>query len=170
MKSIIQKYCVNYIWHFTDRSNLESIKRCGGLLSYRELVSKGIAIASPGGNDWSHDADEIKGVDEYVHLCFCRSHPMLHIAQEDGRITNPIWLQIDKDVMLGPGVRFTPDVSNKAGVPVLDHGDAKAAIDFEVIYKRLDWSVPEIQQRRQLAEKSEILVPTKVPLNRIMNI
>lgn len=120
MKSIIQQYCITCIWHFTDRSNLESIKKYGGLLSYSELVRRGIDIPSPGGNDWSHDADKTKGMDEYVHLCFCRSHPMLHLAQEDGRITNPIWLQIDKDVILAPEVRFTTDVSNKAGVPILD--------------------------------------------------
>ena len=95
---------------------------------------------------------------------------MLYRAIEDGRIKDPIWLKVDKTIILNPDVRFTPDVSNKKGVPVLDHDAAKQEIDFEVIYTRMDWLDHDIQQRRQAAEKAEILVPNHVPLNRILNI
>jgi len=170
MQAMIQKYCIECVWHFTDKSNIESIKRLGGLFSFSELEKNGTLIPSPGGNVWSHDADKSQGMDKFVHLCFCRAHPMLFIAQEDGRITDPVWLQVDKDTILDPNVRFTPDVSNKVGVPILDHEAAKEQIDFEVIYKYTDWSDPEIQQRRQTAEKSEILVPQFVPIDKIRNI
>jgi hypothetical protein len=170
MKAMIKRYCINYIWHFTDQSNIESIKRLGGIFSLSELEKRDTLIPSPGGNDWSHDADKSKGMDKFVHLCFCCNHPMLYIAQNDGRIPNPVWLQVDKNILLDPDVRFTPDVSNKTGVPILDHDAAKEQIDFEVIYKRMDWKNPEIQQRRQIAEKSEILVPQVVPIEKIRNI
>jgi hypothetical protein len=170
MKTIILNYNIRWIWHFTDKSNLDSIKRHGGLFPLRELEKRGIVIPVPGGNEWSHDADKAKGLDAYVHLTFCASHPMLFRAKEDGRITDPIWLRIDKSIILDPDVRFTSDVSNKAGVSVLDHDEAKQKIDFEVLYTHMDWNVPEIQSRRQAAEKAEILVPNIVPLDNILNL
>src|SRR5216684_1267056 len=54
--------------HFTDRSNLVSLKK-HGLLSARELRRRGIA-ARFGGNQWSIDRDLATGMDAYVHLCF----------------------------------------------------------------------------------------------------
>jgi hypothetical protein len=136
----------------------------------RLLEERGIAIPAPGGNEWSHDADRYKGFDAYVHLTFCNSHPMLFRAKEDGRITDPTWLRIDKSIILDQDVRFTSDVSNKTGVSVLDHDEAKQIIDFKVLYTRMDWNVPEIQCRRQAAEKAEILVPNIVPLDKILNL
>lgn len=170
MRALIDKYCILCFWHFTDKSNLDSIRRHGGLFSLRELENRGIVIPVPGGNEWSHDADKAKGLDTYVHLAFCNSHPMLYRAIEDERITDPIWLRIDKSVIMGPKVQFTADVSNKSGVSVLDHDGAKQNIDFEVLYTRMDWKNPEIQKRRQTAEKAEILVPNIVPLNNILNL
>ena len=41
--------------------------------------------------------------------------------------------------------------------------------DFEVLYTRTNWSDPLIQQRLQMDEKCEILVPRPIPLNRIRN-
>jgi hypothetical protein len=39
-----------------------------------------------GGNQWSLDADQASGMDEFVHLCFMTGHPMLNHAINDGRI------------------------------------------------------------------------------------
>lgn len=170
MYQILRHYGVKWIWHFTDRSNIESIKKHGGLLSLKELNKRGIAIPSPGGNDWSHDADEQKGVHTFVHLCFLSDHPMLFVAQQDGRIKDPFWFKIDVDVMLHPDVRFSPDVSNKSGVPILDLEEAKNQLDFQVLFTRMNWGDPTIYHRRQMAEKSEILVPKIVPLDKILNL
>ncbi len=52
---------IRYLFHFTDRRNLPSIKETGGLFSYAKLKEMGIEIPAPGGNDWSHDADAYKG-------------------------------------------------------------------------------------------------------------
>jgi len=47
---------------------------------------------------------------------------------------------------------------------------ARAMIDFEVLYARTNWSDPQIQQRLQAAEKYEILVPRVIPLDLIRNL
>ncbi|MCX7255778.1 MAG: DarT ssDNA thymidine ADP-ribosyltransferase family protein [Polaromonas sp.] len=168
MKTIIQKYKFDGIWHFTDKSNIESIKNNNGLISFGELQRNNIAIPAPGGNEWSHEADIHKGVHEYVHLAFLDDHPMLYAAKQDGRIKNPIWLKIDSSVLLDTNVRFTNEVSNKAGVQLLTPDEAREQIDFEVLFTYMDWKNPEIQARRRLALKSEILIPRHIPLNKIL--
>ncbi|MBA3243069.1 MAG: DUF4433 domain-containing protein [Acidobacteria bacterium] len=63
----------SYFYHFTDTRNLASIAKYG-LLSLRQLSDRGIKVAAPGGNEWSHDADRHKGLDDHVHLCFMDEH------------------------------------------------------------------------------------------------
>jgi hypothetical protein len=168
MKFIIQKYSkFDGVWHFTDRSNLELIKE-HGLLSIAELERRGIQIPAPGGNEWSHDADKKKCLHEYVHLAFIDEHPMQYRAKEDGRIKNPIWLKIDVSVILMQNALFSADVSNKSGVSLLTAEQAATEIDFEVLFTYMDWRDPIIQDRRQNAKKSEILIPNMIPVDKIL--
>lgn len=168
MNTLLQQYGADGIWHFTDKSNIESVKQQRGLLSWGELQRRGVVVPSPGGNEWSHDADEFSGVDDYVHLAFLSDHPMQFVATQDGRIKEPIWLKIDLSVLLDQGVRYSNDVSNKAGVPILTPDEAKEQIDFEVLFTRTDWRDPDIQARRRAALKSEILVPRLIPIEKIL--
>jgi len=169
MEAVIKKYSIEAIWHFTDKANCDSIQEHGGLLSLRELEDRGIAVPKPGGNQLSHDLDRQKGLDKYVHLTFTQSHPMLFLAESEGRIADPIWLKVDASVLIDPRVRFSSDVSNKNRVNIIDHEEALRKLDFEVLFKYMDWSDPEIQVRRKAAEKSEILVPDTIPIDKIMD-
>ena len=168
MKTVIKRFKIRSLWHFTDKSNIKSIKASEGLLSLRELEQQDISILMPGGNDWRHDADRGKGLDEYVHLAFFNDHPMLFKARNEGRIPNPIWIKIDPSIMLEDGVRFSSDVSNKSGVEILDADEALEQIDFEVLFTRMDWNNKKINRRRQAAYKSEILVPKFVPISQFL--
>ena len=168
MKTILAKYNFDGIWHFTDRSNLDLIQEHGGLLSFGEIERHGIEIPVPGGNDWSHAADKMNGVHEYVHMAFIDDHPMLFRAKQEGRIPDPIWLKIKSSILTEDGVRFCSEVSNKSGAVILNAEDAKEEIDFDVLFTYMDWQDPEIQKRRQAAIKSEILVPHFVPIEKIL--
>jgi hypothetical protein len=161
---------ITLLYHFTDRRNLPLIQEHGGLYPLAKLRKKKIEVPAPGGNDWSRDADCMKGMDEYVHLCFRNTHPMEYVARQDGRIEDTIFLQIHADVLLWEGVKFTADVSNKSGVEIYTMEKARKIIDFEVLYTRTDWRDPEIQRRLQQTEKYEILVPKKIPLDLIRNL
>jgi hypothetical protein len=170
MKSIIQKYSkFDGVWHFTDRSNLDLIKK-HGLLSIAELERRQVQIPAPGGNEWSHDADKIKNLHEYIHLAFIDEHPMQYRAIGDGRIKNPIWLKIDVSVILIENALFSTHVSNKSGVSLLTAEQAATEIDFEVLFAYMDWRDPVIQGRRQNAKKSEILIPNMIPVDKILMI
>lgn len=168
VKNIIDKYNLDGIWHFTDKSNLSLIQKNEGLLSVSQTQEKKISVPKPGGNEWSHNADRLKGVHEYVHLSFLCEHPMLFHAKNDGRINDPVWLKIDASVLLDPNVRFTCDVSNKSGVEILSPSEAVDEIDFEALFTYMDWREPELKCRRRAAVKSEILIPDFVPIEKIL--
>lgn len=156
------------LFHFTDRRNLDLIRMHGGLYPIDHLERKGVAVPAPGGNQWSRDADEPRGMGRYVHLCFRANHPMEYAARQDGRIIDSIFLEIHPSVLQFSDVQFTRDVANKSGVEAVPIGDAE--IDYEVLYTRTDWSDPAIRQRLKQAEKFEVLVPHCIPLLHIRNI
>jgi len=169
-KDPFQQYSVTAFYHFTDRRNVRLIRELGGFYSLAKLRVMKIEIPAPGGNDWSHEADGHKGLDQYIHLCFRDNHPMEYVARQEGRITDSVFLHIHPDILQVDGVKFTADVSNKAGVVIQSIDEAKEVIDFEVLYTRTNWKDPEIQQRLKQAEKCEILVPDYIPLELIRNL
>jgi hypothetical protein len=160
---------ITVLYHFTDRRNLALIRELGGLYPLATLKEMGVQVPAPGGNQWSRDADGIRGMDRYVHLCFRASHPMEFRAREDGRIVDSIYLQIHPEVLHWEGTRFTRDVANKSSVPINTIEEAREIIDFEVLYTRTNWSDPEIQQRLRQAEKHEVLVAQRIPLELVRN-
>jgi hypothetical protein len=157
------------LYHFTDRRNLRSIRELGGLLPASQLAARGVQVLAPGGNEWSRNADAMKGTDKYVHLCPRNTHPMEYLARKHGQIGRSIFLEIDRAVLDLPGVMFTPDVSNKAGVAICTLEEAKDKIDYDVLYTRKEWKDPAIRQRLVQATKCELLVPQLIPLNLIRN-
>lgn len=161
---------ITTLYHFTDRRNLSKIRELKGLYSLAKLKEMQVVIPNPGGNEWSHEADQSKGMDQYIHLCLKPNHPMEYVARNEKRIGETIFLQIHPDVLKFEGVKFTADVSNKSGVPILTIEEAKKIIDFEVLFTRTDWKDSVIQYRLQQAEKSEILIPNHIPLEFIRNI
>jgi len=130
----------------------------------------GIEVPAPGGNEWSQDADELKGMDEYVHLCLRENHPMEFLARQDGRIEDSIFLQIDPSVMLWDGVLFSPGVCNKSDAAFHTIDQSISMLDFEVLYSWTDWSDQAVMARLQQAEKCEVLVPKGIPLSMIRNL
>jgi hypothetical protein len=116
---------ITLLYHFTDRRNLPLIREMGGLYPRAKLAKKGVQVAAPGGNQWSLDADKLKGMDHYVHLCLRPNHPMEYLARQEGRIGDTIFLQIHPEVLFWEGVKFAPDVSNKAGVEVCSIEEAR---------------------------------------------
>jgi hypothetical protein len=154
------------LYHFTDKRNLLSIREIGGLHSTAKLREMNIEDFYPGGNEQSLSADSMFGMDQYVHLCLQRNHPLEYLAKKDGRIQETLWLYIDDpaSVLEIEGVRYCPGVSNKSGMESFSIEEAKDKIDYVALYEYLDWSVPENHQRRKDAEKCEILVPDYVAL------
>jgi ssDNA thymidine ADP-ribosyltransferase, DarT len=146
-------------YHFTDRKNLPLIRE-HGLLSTNELRRRGLFTSvKTGGDATSLQSDRAKGTDGYVCLCFTRNHPMAHVAMNDERKLDPVYLEVHPSVIKLPDVMITNAPSNQNGVERMAAAGALDGLDLEIIYKRTDWSDAEIQARLKAAEKYEILVP-----------
>lgn len=164
---LIRQWGIAHFYHFTDVANLASIRESGGLYSLHDLEKRCITIPRPGGNEWSHDADRRRDLHRFVHLGLRSSHPMRYRAEQEGRIGPVAELEVSPSVLEIPGVRFTLEVSNKAETEILEFDKWSERMDFEVVYSRLDWRDPVVNQRLQSAAKAEILIPAHVPLGLI---
>lgn len=165
-EEFLARYNPTCFFHFTDTRNIDMI-RTHGLLSWAETKRRGLEIPVPGGNDWSHDADARRGLDDFVHLCFCDQHPMEFRAKEEGRIVTARYLRIHPSVLVRPGVLVAADVSNKRGVSAVSFDEAVASLDLEAIYGRMEWKKQEDMARVLVARKYEILVPKAIEVHLI---
>lgn len=98
-KNVIEEKGIKKLYHFTDRDNLESIIKNGGLYSWADCDEKGISILKPGGGDLSRSLDARDGLQHYVRVSFVKDHPMMFVAMNEQRISNPVVLEIDPEVV-----------------------------------------------------------------------
>ena len=155
-------------YHFTDKRNLESIRK-HGLLCASELRVRGIfKDVVTGGDQNSLATDTAKGTDKYVCLCFTRGHPMAHVAQRDERALELVLLEINPEVIKIPNVMITNAASNQTGIVRQAAADALDDLDLDVIYNWMKWADPAVNARLQIADKYEILVPNCVPVEYII--
>lgn len=156
------------LFHFTDTRNLPSIRQ-SGLLSWAELVRRGIVPEAPGGNDLSHRLDVRKGTADDVHLCLFDDHGMLANARDDGRISESVFLHIDPAVLMAEGVRFTDDNAAGNDTVVRPLTEIDEFIDHQVVYGWTDWKDADVQAIKQRMKRFEILVPVGIAPNLISN-
>ncbi|MBP1540392.1 MAG: DUF4433 domain-containing protein, partial [Prevotella sp.] len=98
-KAVLDEHRITNLYHFTDRDNLESIIKNGGLYSWMDCDRKGIKINKPGGSTSSRQLDSSRNLVDYVRVSFTTQHPMMYVAMKDGRISNPVILEIDPEVI-----------------------------------------------------------------------
>ena len=160
-----------YLYHFTDRQNLPSIRE-RGLVSKTRMRSEGWWPTAAGGNDLSHGLDTRYGIDPYVSLCFTDNHPMLFLAQQQGRLLDVVYLKVCPEALQIADTLISFGVANAADaqhLPIADAVQQFDELDLKVLYTRTDWSNPEVNQRLRRARKFEILIPDSVPTNFIVD-
>lgn len=79
----LQDHGITCLYHFTEESNLESIRRYG-LISRNELNSRNINVVC-GGDDLSRKLDDRANLSGYVRLSFCSDLPMRYKLIMNGR-------------------------------------------------------------------------------------
>ena len=67
-KEILDQNHITRLYHFTDRDNLESIIKNGGLYSWADCDEKGIKIPKQGGGDTSRSLDRRDGFQHYTQF------------------------------------------------------------------------------------------------------
>lgn len=166
-KAIIDKHGIGRLYHFTDRDNLESIIRNGGLYSWADCKSKGIEIKKPGGSQTSRNMDMRDGLQNYVRVSFVTQHPMMYVAMNEGRISNPVILEIDPEVIYWQATRYADRNATKSGANVGESIDDFKAIHFNAVAARKHFDLPDDEQQYYQAE---VLVKNFIPLKYIRNI
>ena len=166
-QSIIDKHGIQKLYHFTDRDNLESIIKNGGLYSWKDCEDKGIIIAKPGGSDQSRSLDKRDGLQNYVRVSFTPKHPMMFVAMSDGRISNPVVLEIDPAVVCWKETKYSDRNAAKTGAEVGEDIAALERIHFRTVKAS---AVFDLDEEEQPYYQAEVLVKNFIPLEYIRNI
>ena len=168
-KAVLEEHKIVKLYHFTDRDNLESIIANGGLYSWMDCERKGIKINKPGGSPVSRQLDSGRNLEDYVRISFTTQHPMMYVAMKDGRISNPVILEIDTDVIYWKDTCYSNLNAAKHTIrPNIGEGLADfKQIHFQSVKAHKHFDLPEEEQPYFQAE---ILVKNFIPLEYIKNI
>ena len=163
-KQILDKNGIRYLYHFTDRRNIPSIKLHGGLFSWHYCKKNNITIPCQGGDYDSQELDKKYGLEDYVRLSFCNDHPMAYRLQQSG--SNIVILKIEVGVALLKGTLFS-DIN--AADKLHTHGGELDDL------KRVNFNATKRNYVRKddddfKPHQAEVMVKTFVPKKYIVNL
>lgn len=164
MESILKNNNITYFYHFTDRSNLDSIRKNGGLYSWYSCDNKGISISRPGGDPESRMLDTLHNLHDYVRLSFCDDHPMAFRHKQDG--ANLVLLKIMPEVAFFKDTLFSNCNAASNGVVFGGDVDDLKRVNFNATKRHyVSRNDPDFAEHQ-----AECMVKTFVPLKYIANI
>ena len=166
-KAVLDENKIERLYHFTDRDNLESIIKNGGLYSWGDCEEKGIRIAKPGGGLLSRDLDRRDNLQHYVRVSFTKQHPMMYVAMQDGRLSNPVILEIDPEVVYWENSKYANMNATRSGTNKGGTLNDFKQIHFSSVKVHKHFDLPEEEQPYFQAE---VLVKNFIPLEYIKNI
>ena len=160
-KAVLDEHKIVKLYHFTDRDNLETIIKKGGLYSWGDCEDKGIKIAKPGGGLLSRDLDRRDNLQHYVRVSFTTQHPMMYVAMQDGRLSNPVILEIDPEVIYWKDSKYADMNATRSGAHKGGTIDDFKLIHFQSVKVHKHFDLPEEEQPYFQAE---VLVKNFIPL------
>lgn len=166
-KKLIEQHHITTLYHFTDRENLESIIKNGGLYSWADCEQKGISISKPGGSMDSRNLDKRDNLQNFVRVSFVKEHPMMYVAMNDGRISNPVVLEIDPEVIYWQDSLYADRNATKNGALVGSSIDDFSQLHFNSFKAKKHFDLDADEQKFYQAE---VLVKNHIPLQFIKNI
>lgn len=166
-KAVLDEYKIVKLYHFTDRDNLESIINNGGLYSWGDCEDKGIKIAKPGGGLLSRDLDRRDNLQHYVRVSFTTQHPMMYEAMKDGRLSNPVILEINPEVVYWKDSKYANMNATRTGCHKGSTIDDFKLIHFKTVKARNHFDISEEEKPYYQAE---VLIKNFIPLEYIKNI
>ena len=166
-KAVLDEHRIVKLYHFTDRDNLESIINNGGLYSWGDCEDKGIKIAKPGGGLLSRDLDRRDNLQHYVRVSFTTQHPMMYEAMKDGRLSNPVILEINPEVVYWKDSKYANMNATRTGCHKGSTIDDFKLIHFKTVKARNHFDISEEEKPYYQAE---VLIKNFIPLEYIKNI
>ncbi len=158
---------ITKLYHFTDRDNLESIIQHGGLYSWADCEEKGIKIAKPGSSGPSRSLDSRDGLEHYVRLSYVPDHPMKFVAMNEGRISNPVILEIDLETALWDNTLYADRNATRNGAHIGGKLDDLKLVHFSLFWGRRYF---DLSEEDKMHYQAEVMVKNFIPLKYIKNI
>lgn len=155
---------VRYLYHFTDRRNIESIRRHGGLYSWNYCNTHNISIPYAGGNSTSRSLDCRYNLEDYVRLSFCDDHPMTFRLSQNGY--DLVLLKIKVDVAELEATLFSDMNATDNNCRYGGTLDDLQRVDLNATRQHYLSSTDPLFKRHQ----AEVLVKTFIPIDKIVNI
>ncbi|MBQ7342209.1 MAG: DUF4433 domain-containing protein [Alistipes sp.] len=163
-RHLLISHGIKYFYHFTDERNLDSIRKYGGLLSWKSCNTYGVDIPAPGGDIQSRQLDMRYNLQDYVRLSFCEDHPMAYRHKKDGK--RLVLLKIKTDVALWENTQFS-DINATDG----NHFCGKALNDLKrVNFVAVKKTYVSREDKDFKHHQAEILVKTVIPKEFIINL
>jgi len=163
-KEIIEANNITCLYHCTDHSNLESIKKHGFLFSWFYSERAQMRIPCPGGDELSRQLDFRKGLEDYVRLSFRRGQPMIFVANKAGKIPQPFDLIIDPQVVYWQNTLFSDRNATDNTACVGGGIEDFKKVRFDLLTR--SWQNNEEKKLFQ----AEILVKAYLPIEYIKNL
>lgn len=164
---LIRNKSINKLYHFTDRSNIQSIINNGGLCSWHYCEQNRIEIPNPGGDFLSRQLDQRQSLENFVRVSFTRNHPMMYVAKNAGRLNDPVILEINSEVIYWLKTKYSNKNATRNDAHVGGTIEDFKLIKFDVVKQKNHF---DLNDEEKPYYQAEILVFEKIPLMFIENI
>ena len=163
----IRKYLADngiaHFYHFTERENIENIKRNGGICSLKYCLLNAIEVRTKGDMTLLRDKDAYYQLEDYARLSFCERHPLIKKRQEAG--ADLVLLKVKLDVAW----RYDTLFSDRDAAQ--DHQEGGTIDDLKKVrMEAIRKSNLEEWDPDYLFNQAEVMVKSIIPLEYIENI
>ena len=152
---VLRRYGCLTLFHFTDASNVESIRK-HGLMSASSITKQEI-VSTMNSDELSRNLDQACGLQDYVRLSFNTNNPMRFVAVKEKRISKPVLVVIKLDVVSRPGVLFSDCNATRKDAVISPRPEV---VRFDVV-KALNQF--QVKQSLRHFYQAEVLVPSPLP-------
>lgn len=164
LNSILNDAGIEYFYHYTAKSNLQSIRENGGLYSWQYCQSNKLVVPIPGGSKETHELDEKYGLLNYVRLSICKDYPMAYVKKKQG--IDVVVLKIKKDVALAQETLFS-DI-NAIDANHTHGGEIQHFKNINVQKALSNYNILDDLEKKY--HDAEIMVKECIPIEYIVNI
>lgn len=165
-QKVLQENGISILYHFTDSSNLKSIKENGGLYSWYYCGKNNIEIPMTGNSALGRSLDMEFNLEDYVRLSFIKDHPMKHVAMNEGRINKPYLLKVSIEVCYYENTKFSNMNAADRRHTNDDSIEFLQSLRFD-LFQQNYFNLNPVEKKQHQAE---VLVKTWIPLEHITNI
>ena len=164
IREYLREKGVKWFYHFTERDKLSSIKREGGLLSYRQCLIRGIIMPKTIDMSKSRDIDAAFNLEDYVRVSFCRYLPKIEERKKEDK--DLVLLRVSAEVAELYDTLFTDMEATQ-----FDHKHGPTFKDLQKVdIKATQKSYCDISDPDYWQYQSEVMIKGMIPIKYILNI